>query len=589
MLRHLVKVALCFILISISPLNHFNHWASASSSTATINTTILNVREGPGLSYKVIKKVKMGEKFSITETKNDWYKLKLSNNLNGWVASWLVKTSEAATPQPTSSSSVTSTVDDLRIRTGPGTSFQITGFINKGQSATFIEKNENWTKIKLNNTVGWVSSQYLSASQATSPTPTETSSNTGKTGKITTNNLNVRSQPSQTASIIGKLNNGETVPVTNATGDWIEISYKNQKAFVHKDYINIAAAPSNNNTDSNTGNGLGTGIVTASTLNVRDQNTLSGKLVSTLKKGESVTILSESNKWYEIKLNNGTKGWVAGWFIERKESPVPPSSDHSEDSNVSTIKILHNGTNIRSSASTSTSVIARANEGDTFKILGTEGDWYKIEISTGKVGYIAGWIVQVIGDTPAVQKPGVNQYLKNKTIIIDPGHGGRDGGAVGVRGTYEKTLTLRTAKLVYDKLSAAGANVYLSRSSDTYVSLASRVSISHYRNADAFVSVHYDSINNSSVRGVTSYYYKNIDVPVASALQTEIIKYTGLKDRGHRSGNYQVLRSNRQPSVLLELGYLSNLSEELTINTSSYQEKVSSGIFYGLAQYFKAK
>ncbi|MBD8069312.1 SH3 domain-containing protein [Bacillus sp. PS06] len=585
MLQHLVKIVLCFtLLIAITPLYDSNNVASAAESTATINTQILNVRGGPGLSYKVIKQVKMGEKFSIIETKGDWYKVKLSNSQDGWVASWLVKANTVS--KQATSSSVTSTANGLRIRTGPGTSFQVVGSIDKGQQAALIEKNENWTKINYKNTQGWVSSQYITGGATSSSSPSGNTSTSTKTGKITANSLNVRSQASQTASVLGKLNTGDTVPVTNTTGNWVGIEYKNKKAFVHKDYITIQT---NNSSNQTTTSQKGTGVVTASSLNVRNSNSLSGSIVASLKKGNSVTIVSESNDWLEIQLSNGNKGWVASWYIERKVSPTTPSTGSSTEQGNS-VKILSNGTNIRSGASTTTNVIARANEGDTYKIVSTEGDWYKIEISNGKTGYIAGWIVQVLGgNVQAIQKPGVNQYLKNKTIILDPGHGGRDSGAVGSRGTLEKNLTLRTAKLVHDKLSAAGANVILSRSSDTYVSLASRVSISHYRNADAFVSIHFDSINDSSVRGITSYYYKNIDLPVATALQTELIKYTGLKDRGHRSGNYQVLRSNRQPSVLLELGFLSNVSEELTVNSSSYQENVSNGIYYGLAQYFKSK
>ncbi|WP_169891120.1 SH3 domain-containing protein [Litchfieldia alkalitelluris] len=587
MLQHIVKIALCIILLTISPLTVTN--IVSAESSATINTSVLNVREGPGLSYKVIKQVKSGEKFPIIETKNDWYKVKLSNNLNGWVAAWLVSTSQVK-PQPTSST-VVSTVDSLRIRTGPGTSFQVTGYMDKGQEATFIEKNENWSKIQFKNTKGWVSSQYLSAKSTTpsSSTPSDNNSGTVRTGKITANAVNVRSQPNLSGKILGKVNNGDSVTVTNEKESWYEIKFNKTKAWVYRDYVKIQSTNTkpNNNTPSTPepSTQSGTGIVTASSLNVRENNTLNGAIIGSLKKGDSVTILSESNKWFEVKLTNGKTGWVAGWFIER-QAEKPKESPSTSEENI--VKILNNGTNIRSGASTTTSVVARANEGDTFKILGTEGDWYKIDLNNGKTGYIAGWIVQVIGDTPTVQKPGVNQYLKDKTIVLDAGHGGRDSGAIGVKGTYEKDLTLRTTKLVFDKLTAAGANVILTRNSDTYVSLASRVSISHYRNADAFVSVHYDSINDSSVRGVTSYYYKNIDVPVASAIQTEMIKYTGLKDRGHRSGNFQVLRSNRQPSALLELGFISNLTEELTVNSSNYQENVSNGIYYGLAQYFKS-
>ncbi len=582
-LRHTIKILICFLLL-VTPFYSLASVVESEGTTATINTAVINVREGPGLSFNVIQQVKLGEKYSIIEKKSDWVRIKLSNSKSGWVAAWLIK--ESGTASPSTTSLIVSTVDSLRIRTGPGPSFQVSGYMNKGQEATFIEKNENWTKIQYKNTQGWVSSQYVTAKSTATQPPSNSNTGTAKTGKVTVNNLNIRSQPSLQANIVGKLSIGDTVTITNQRENWLEIQYKNSKAWVTLDYINISKQEDGGTNPTPVPSPTAsTGIVTASSLNVRDRHSLSGSVIASLKQGETVTIISESNQWFEITFSNNKKGWVASWYIERTTNQPPSSAPISDK----TVKILHNGTNIRSGAATTTSVVTRANEGDTFKIIATEGDWFKIQLPGNKTGFIAGWIVQVSGDTPTVVKPGVNQYLKNKTVIIDPGHGGRDSGAVGSRGTLEKDLTLRTSKLVYDKLHAAGANVIMTRSSDTYVSLASRVSISHYRNADAFISVHYDSINDSSVRGITSYYYKNIDLPVASSLQTELIKYTGFKDRGHRSGNFQVLRSNRQPSALLELGYLSNPTEELALNSSSFQENVSNGIFYGLAQYFKSR
>jgi N-acetylmuramoyl-L-alanine amidase len=70
-------------------------------------------------------------------------------------------------------------------------------------------------------------------------------------------------------------------------------------------------------------------------------------------------------------------------------------------------------------------------------------------------------------------------------------------------------------------------------------------------------------------------------------MNTEVVKQTKLKNRSKKFGNFHVLRENKKPAVLLELGFLSNRTEEITINTSSYQERVSQGIFNGLTQYFK--
>ena len=75
----------------------------------------------------------------------------------------------------------------------------------------------------------------------------------------------------------------------------------------------------------------------------------------------------------------------------------------------------------------------------------------KYKLKNGTTGYIAGWIVSINGSAPQIERPGAESYLKNKTIVIDPGHGGHDNGTTGSEGHLEKELTLRTAKSCYMK------------------------------------------------------------------------------------------------------------------------------------------
>lgn len=585
---------------------------SASEQVATINVDILNIRKGPGLSYDVIEKANRGEKYPILERKNEWIKVQLSGNSTGWLASWHIKEDTKEEQKSSSETKVASTVDWLRVRSGPGTSFQIIGHLNKGQEVEFLTKNENWAKIFLNKKEGWVSSDYLSnigkSEKQTEQKPPQNSTKTS--GKVTATILNVRSEASLQSKIVSKLIKDDEVTIIGERENWLQISTNQGSAWVSSEFIEIMESvvnpepespldddeeeledhPDENNDTPGSSERI-SAVVTASILNVRDQGSLNGKIIDKAAQGDIVKIIQENSQWCEVELPNNTIGWVASWYLEKNQESQQPSTPIENNDSKSKVKILHNGSNIRSGPSTGTEVVMRANEGDTFIILAVDGDWFKIELPNNKEGYIAGWIVETSGgNIPNIEKPGMNQYLKNKTIIIDPGHGGRDSGTIGVKGTLEKDMTLRTAKLLFDKLKASEANVILTRTSDSYISLRNRVSLSHYRNADAFLSVHYDSVNDRSVRGITSYYYKTaMDAPLASALQKEIIKHTKLKDRGHRQGNYHVLRENKQPSVLLELGYLSNSTEELTILSGSFQENVSNGIYYGLAHYFKSK
>lgn len=173
--------------------------------------------------------------------------------------------------------------------------------------------------------------------------------------------------------------------------------------------------------------------------------------------------------------------------------------------------------------------------------------------------------------------------------MLDPGHGGNDGGTVGVRKTEEKELTLKTAEILSHHLNAAGAEVVMTRQSDTYVDLRKRVAGSHQAGADAFISIHYDAIDDSSVSGFTSYYQHDYQQELANYLNAGLGEKVNLHDRGVQRGNYLVLRENRQPAVLVELGFLSNFNEERVLTTTQFREQAALGLYTGLINYFDAR
>ncbi|MBM7660701.1 N-acetylmuramoyl-L-alanine amidase [Bacillus mesophilus] len=560
----------------------------AENSKVVINVDSLHVRSGPGLSYNLVSSVDRNEEYEVIAKDGDWIQIKLSNNLSGWVASWLVSEKKEEKKEETSSNPVKlgkleSTADGLRIRKGPGTSFQVVGSVNKGDVLEFKEKSESWVHISFKDYDGWVHSDYVKGLPTESPTNKEKT--VIKSGSVTANSLNVRLSPSLNAAVMGKVQKNDEVEIYAEKYDWFEIKINNKTGWVHKDFIKVKTEEKkkeDQKKEETSKKQIAT--VTATLLNVRNDFSLSGSVVGQVKKGDQLELISEQNNWCQVKLPNGKTGWVAGWYVEKSE--VEPPTENPEET--STVTIIYNTTNIRSGPSTSDSIVHRAMQGDTFKIAEKVNDWYKITLSNGEFGYVAGWIVTTTGSIAKVERPGMNQYLEGKTIVIDPGHGGRDSGAVGVRGAYEKTLTLRAAKLLDEKLKAAGAKPILTRNQDVYVSLSNRVSLSHYYQADAFISLHFDSSVYPSARGITTYYYnKSKDYSLGESLQTELIKQTSLRDRGVQYGNFHILRNNKRPSVLLELGFLSNMTEEAHVSTSRYQEQITTAIFNGLAYEFK--
>jgi N-acetylmuramoyl-L-alanine amidase len=593
LIRKGIIICICFSLLFVASFVNTVK-SNAANEQVIINVDLLNVRSEAGLTSSVIAKVKEGQAYDVVEKKNEWIKIKLSGHSTGWVAGWLVTQKNAvatssSTPSVSNNSgTVVSNATGLRFRSGPGTSFGVTGVFGIGKTAAYLDKSGEWIKTSYSGKQGWVSTSYVQVNAASTTTNT---SSIKKTASVTASSLNIRKTPSTQGARVGILKKNAIVTVVKEQGNWSQIETNGLKGWVHSKYLIISSTSSgstskDNPTTTRPSTSKSSGTVTATSLNVRDSRSFNGKVVGSVRKGTKVSIVEAKNDWYKISYSSNKTGWVVGWYIAKtvdKNENTTPSKRNKKQ-----VKIIYNGTNIRSGSSTSHSIVQRANLGESFEIIETAGDWYKISLGNNKTGYLAGWVVETSGVSSPITKPGSEQYVKNKTIVIDPGHGGQDSGAVGSRGTLEKNLTLATAKLVYDKLKSAGANVFLTRTNDTYISLNSRVSTSNYRNAEAFISLHYDSTTDRSAAGTTTYYYNSLkDGPLAKKMNSELVRQAKLKNRGTRFGNFHVLRENKAPATLLELGFLSNRTEALTVSTSSYQERASQGIFNGLAQYFK--
>ncbi|KON90241.1 N-acetylmuramoyl-L-alanine amidase [Sporosarcina globispora] len=487
--------------------------------------------------------------------------------------------SEAGAETASKNSQATITADGLRVRKGPGTSYGVLGTIQKGASYKVQDTEGSWIKIQTPYGDGWVANEFVQFSSKK-----KSIGASSQTGKITANSLNVRIKPSLQSDIIGKLNSGETVEVISQNGSWTEISFLGNTGWISSQYILVQSSQSESKPKQSASGKSGT--VTATSLTVRNKGSLNGKPIGSVSKGQTFHILEQADNWARIEYQPGSYGWVASWFIDIAAEEKNSGSSH-QSVNGSSAIILHNGSNIRKKASTQSAVIHRANKGDSYEIISLKDDWYEVRLPNGGTGFVAGWIVTVEGSAPAVTKPGAEKHLRNKTIVLDPGHGGRDNGTTGARGTREKDVTIRTAQLLADKLRSAGANVILTRSGDTYLPLPSRVGISHYHNADAFISIHYDSTPDRTARGATTYYYHPFQKELAANIHSNITAMTNLRDRGYRVGDYHVIRENKRNAVLIELGYLSNPAEEALIASAQYQQSAAAGIYQGLARYFK--
>lgn len=181
--------------------------------------------------------------------------------------------------------------------------------------------------------------------------------------------------------------------------------------------------------------------------------------------------------------------------------------------------------------------------------------------------------------------PPINNGNGNgKTVVIDAGHGGNDPGAVA-NGLREKDLALDVSLKTRDKLQALGYKVLMSRTSDIYPSLSDRYNLANNNNADAFVSVHFNSASAPTATGIeTLYSTKNsANKGFAQSIQGQLINQTGERDRGLKlRNNLAVLNGTRGPSSLVELGFINNPNDAKKINTQSYLERCATAIANGI-------
>lgn len=159
---------------------------------------------------------------------------------------------------------------------------------------------------------------------------------------------------------------------------------------------------------------------------------------------------------------------------------------------------------------------------------------------------------------------------EKQIIIVDPGHGGTDSGAVGINGLKEKDLTLKIARAIvhYNRiLLNQRYDIYLTRYEDTLISLGHRTKLAKILNPKIFVSLHCNHANNPKAAGLEVYVF-NGQIPkqnlaIAKVMDGYLQKQLGYRSRGVKRANFQVLRDNREvcPALLLELGFLSNWDE----------------------------
>ena len=330
--------------------------------------------------------------------------------------------------------------EDLGLRKGADSSHEIITSIPSGARVNIIDKvSDNWYKVGYKDFVGYVQSKHIRV--------LGDNLNQDNVGLISDNQLNVRISPNENGQVIGTLHKNDKISVLDKSIDgWYKIDFNGRRAYVSSKYVNLISYKNNEVKKEVKKEPIeGTGKVNITTaLNVRQAATSNSRIVGSLKGGEKVNIISESNGFYKIEFNN-SYGYVYSKYISKdgksenvqavkqeevkKEAKVTPKAAPvvlaARSLNKTGVVNVSSSLNVRSGANTSSKVIGSLSGNSKVTIVGEEGAFYKIEYK-GSHGYVAKEYIKDVtgsnnnsnqGTTTTPEKPSTPESTQKTGIV----------------------------------------------------------------------------------------------------------------------------------------------------------------------------
>jgi len=625
--------------------------AVPAATQLTIGITSANVRGGPDTNTAVIASVNKGEKYTALDQRGDWYKIKVGNT-EGWIAGWLVQANKLS-DAPANAVVVKSS--SINVRSGPGTSYTVVGQTNANAQLPVLDRSGDWIKIKLpNGTIGWVANWLVQNQSSTGQQATASNKNTAtkiKQATITATSVNVRSGPGTSYEIVARVNQGQNFTVKEVNGQWLKISLPGgQAGWIANWLASVSeaaptppvqpAAP-----DTSTGSSNTKLVIKNTAVNVRGGPGTQHNVVGQVSRGQRLGVLDRTGDWYKVSLEGGVIGWVASWMgdVEKAEaSPAPGDppveTEDTDQSDISNNEASNNLKKIQIRQENNHTIVSIESASELNYDMFLLGDPQRlvIDLKNTNIGDLPGKstvsteavdqmrigllekippVVRVVFDLSQsvvcldklsddrrqlnldIFIPEVGEFLAGRIIVIDPGHGGNDPGAIGPTGLKEKDVTLDISSKLAQLLTANGARVVQTRDSDDFVELYQRTTIAKQEDAEVFLSIHINANVSRDKNGTSTYYRRDsgsfppgVDQAdnqrLAGLVQSEMLKTLGTRSLGVLQANFVVLSTSPVPAVLAEVAFISNPAEEQMLKQESVRTKVADALFMALNNYF---
>ncbi|ABO51199.1 N-acetylmuramoyl-L-alanine amidase [Desulforamulus reducens MI-1] len=578
-----------------------------ATQVVIVNVDKLNLRSGPDTNTAMMGQATKGTKLPVLAKNGDWYKVQIGGK-TAWAAGWLVsvkdtpgKSAPAKAPEgtPAVNSGKVAVVkgDNLNIRSGPGTTYGIAGKVKKGDRLTVLTQKGDWIKVQGANVTGWVASWLVAVenkptapASVTSPTIAKPAP-AGQVVVINSDNLNLRSGPGTSHSVAGQVSRGIRLPIISRSGQWLQVRQANgSTAWVAGWLVSVVdqpeplepqkpQQPSQPSQPSTEDNSWLPGLTPASSEQTggssdteENKNVPKAKLVDIeVKEKEDHTYI---NIVSDKKINYNT---------------FPLSSPSRYVVNLSDVYLDNTPETISANTELVGQIRTGYNQDPYYSRLVVdlkERARVKVSLSEDKKSL-----------TLDISKISYSDGIKGKTVFLDAGHGGHDGGASGQNGLKEKDVNLDITLKVAELLRKQGANVFLSRSDDKFVDLYEITRLANEQSTDIFVSIHSNANLNRSIDGTSTYYYAPNNMPnlyeqkddryrLARNVQNELTAALGRRDIGVLQANFAVLRTSMMPSILIETAFISNSDEEALLSSEDFREKAAEAIVKGINAYF---
>lgn len=314
--------------------------------------------------------------------------------------------------------------------------------------------------------------------------------------------------------------------------------------------------------------------------------------LSHLSKGIILSVNGEKGGFYRVYLNSKLCGWIA-----KSDTELPSP----EQKLVQSVSILNSEVSendefkfFEYELDAKTPFVVKEENGLTlqlFNIKGQEDCTLLLNVPVTKLfGYEAYYewnnFVLKVRKAPQID---AKMPLKNIIIAVDPGHGGKEFGAVGALGDKEKDINLAISKKLYKELETRGAKVIMTREADVDLSLSDRVKFARDKNAALSISVHANALPDEGdpikTKGTSVFYYHNQAKPLAQAILDSMTAQLGTKNDKVKQASLALVRPTSSVSVLIEVAYIINPDDYALLLDKNFQEKCAKAIADGIENY----